>query len=472
MNVSALEASEARFEAYVQALISVIGHKDRAGPLRGYCKGLLVATGRKSVEPMAAVTAPARTSPQHQSLLHFVGNAAWSDAAILGQVRELILPAMEKHGPIEAWILDDTGYPKKGKHSVGVARQYCGQLGKQDNCQTAVSISAASHYASLPIGYRLYLPKEWADDEARRKKAGVPGDVTFKTKPEIALDLVKQALKDNIPRGVVLGDAGYGADAGFRDALTELGLPYAMGIGSGASIWAPGTEPLPPISAQVARRAVARRCNSSSTPCGSAAMQEWSGKGRPPQRLRRNEEHRPVTVKALALTLEESDWQIISWREGTDKPLKSRFARLRVRPAHEDFRLNEPRPEEWLVIEWPQGEEEPTKYWFSTLDAGIGFEKLIDTIKLRWRIERDYQELKQELGLGHYEGRGWRGFHHHATLCIAAYGFLISERETVPPSPASPARRLEKTAIPEGYRPRGSPHPHPAPHARLDRHHA
>ena len=446
MNVRAVEESEARFEAYVQAVASVIGHKDRAGPLRDYCKGLLVETGRKSVEPMAAVTAPDKTSSQHQSLLHFVGNAPWSDASVLSKVWELTLPVMEKHGSIEAWILDDTGYPKKGKHSVGVARQYCGQLGKQDNCQNAVSISAANHYASLPIGYRMYLPKEWADDEARRKKAGVPEDITFKTKPEIALELVKQALEDNIPRGIVLGDAGYGADTKFRDALTALGLPYAMGIGPGASVWAPGTGPLPP--------------------------KEWSGKGRPPARLRRDEEHQPVSVKTLALTLAESDWRTINWREGVDKDLKSRFARLRVRPAHEDYRLNEPRPEEWLVIEWPEGEDEPTKYWFSTLDAGIAFEKFVDSIKLRWRIERDYQDLKQELGLGHYEGRGWRGFHHHATLCIAAYGFLISERETVPPSGAFAPARFKKPAIPEGYRPRGSPHPNPAPHAGLDCHYA
>lgn len=446
MNLQAIEESEARFEAYVQALASVLGHKDRAEPLRGYCKGLLVETDRKSVEPMAAAIAPERTSPRHQSLLHFVGNAAWSDATILGKVWELTLPSMEKYGSIEAWILDDTGFPKKGKHSVGVARQYCGQLGKQDNCQNAVSISAANHHASLPIGYRMYLPKEWADDEARRKKAGIPEDITFKTKPEIAMDLVKQALEDNIPRGVVLGDAGYGADTKFRDALTELGLPYAMGIGPGASIWAPGTGPLPP--------------------------KEWSGKGRPPARLRRDEDHQPVAVKALALTLKESDWQTVNWREGVDKALQSRFARLRVRVAHEDYRLNEPRPEEWLVIEWPEGEDEPTRYWFSTLDASIAFEKLIDTIKLRWRIERDYQDLKQEVGLGHYEGRGWRGFHHHATLCIAAYGFLISERETIPPSGASTPRRFKKPAIPEGYRPRGAPRAHPAPHAGLDRHYA
>jgi SRSO17 transposase len=446
MNLQAIEESEARFESYMQALTSVFGHKDRAGPLRGYCKGLLLETGRKSVEPLAALTAPGKTSSQHQSLLHFVGNSAWSDAAVLSKVRELTLPSMEKHGPIEAWIFDDTGYPKKGKHSVGVARQYCGQLGKQDNCQVAVSISIANHHASLPVDYRLSLPKEWTDDEARRKKAGVPEDVTFKTKPEIALDLVKQALKVNIPRGVVLGDSGYGADTGFRDGLSALGLPYAMGIGPNASVWAPGKGPLPP--------------------------KEWSGRGRRPQRLRRDEDHQPVGVKALTLTLNESDWQTITWREGVDKALKSRFARIRVRAAHEDFRLNEPRPEEWLVIEWPDGENEPTKYWFSTLDAGISFEKLVDTIKLRWRIERDYQELKQELGLGHYEGRGWRGFHHHATLCIAAYGFLISERETVPPSGTAPATRFKKPAIPWGYRPRGAPHPYPAPHAGLDCHYA
>ena len=444
MNIQAVEESEARFEAYVQAVTSVIGHKDRALPLRDYCKGLLVETGRKSVEPMAAATAPDKTAPQHQSLLHFVGNAPWSDAAVLRKVRDLTLPALEKHSPIEAWILDDTGYPKKGKHSVGVARQYCGQLGKQDNCQNAVSISAANHHASLPIGYRLYVPKEWADDEARRKKAGVPEDVIFKTKPEIALDLVKQALEENIPRGIILADAGYGADTAFRDAVTKLDLPYAMGIGPGASVWAPGTGPLPP--------------------------KPWSGKGRPPARLRRDEDHQPVTVKTLALTLKESDWRLINWREGSGKPLKSRFARLRARPAHEDFRLNEPRPEEWLVIEWPEDADEPTKYWFSTLDAGLSFETLVDIIKLRWRIERDYHDLKQELGLGHYEGRGWRGFHHHATLCIAAYGFLICERQAIPPSEASPAARLKKPAIPDGYKPRGSPNPHPAPQAGLHRH--
>jgi SRSO17 transposase len=434
MHSKAIEESEAHFESYIQNLVKVLGHKDREQPFRDYSMGLLLDIDRKSVEPMAAATAPAETSPKHQSLLHFVANSQWSDSAVLTEVRNSALPAIEKQGPIEAWIIDDTGYPKKGKHSVGVARQYCGQLGKQDNCQNAVSVSIANHHASIPIAYRLYLPEEWANDEARRKKAGVPTDVTFKTKPQIAFDLIEQALKDGVPRGLVLGDAGYGVDTKFRDAITELELLYVMGIGPGSSVWAPGTEPLPPM--------------------------KWTGKGRQPTRLRRDEEHQPVTVKALALSLKESDWHTIAWREGTNDLLESRFARLRVRPAHRDYRLTKPRPEEWLLIEWPEGEEEPAKYWFSTLPADISFEKLVDMTKLRWRIERDYRELKQEVGLGHYEGRGWRGFHHHATLCIAAYGFLIIERGFFPPSGPSSSTQFKKVEIPQNYRPRGSPSPH------------
>jgi SRSO17 transposase len=443
MDLHAAQESEARFEAYVEGLASVIGHKDREEPLRDYSRGLLTACGRKSAEPLAAVTAPAQVAAKHQSLLHFVGKAPWPDAAVLAKVRELVLPVIEKHGRVEAWIVDDTGFPKKGKHSVGVARQYCGQLGKQDNCQNAVSLSIANRHASLPIGYRMYLPEEWADDGERRKKAGVPTDVTFQTKPEIALELLKQACNAGVPRGMVLADAGYGSDTKFRDEVTALGFQYAMGIGPGATVWAPGTAPLPP--------------------------KEWTGRGRRPTRLRRDGEHQPVTVKALALSLPEDAWQTITWREGADEWLKSRFARLRVRPAHRDYRLDEPRPEEWLLIEWPEDEAEPAKYWFSTLPAGTGFSELVDATKLRWRIERDYRELKQEVGLGHFEGRGWRGFHHHATLCIAAYGFLISERETIPPSGPASATQLKKLAVPEGYQPRGAANPARTPCGELHR---
>ena len=429
MDRLALEESESRFAAFIGSLNEVIGHRDRIGPFRDYCAGLLAGCERKSVEPLAAITAPSRVAAQHQSLLHFVGNAPWSDAAVLLKVRDLTLPVLEKHGPVEAWIVDDTGFPKKGKHSVGVARQYCGQLGKQDNCQIAVSLSVANHHASLPIAYSLYLPQEWTNDPVRRAKAGVPNDVAFQTKPEIALAQIAQALEDGVPQGTVLMDAGYGVNTALRDGVTALGLSYVAGILPQTSVWAPEAGPLPP--------------------------KPWTGQGRPPKLMRRDKEHRPVPVKELASSLPQSAFETITWREGACEALSSRFARVRVRPAHRDYNLTAPRPEEWLLIEWPLGEDEPTKYWLSTLPQTTGFASLVDTAKLRWRIERDYLDLKQEIGIGHYEGRGWRGFHHHATLCIAAYAFLILERETIPPSGPSSAGKREKAAIPEGYRPRG-----------------
>lgn len=423
-------ASESRFAAYVEGLVRVIGHADRAVPLRDYCMGLLLPVERKSVEPLAAVTSPARVSAQHQSLLHFVGNAPWSDDLVLARVRELVLPAIERSGTIEAWIVDDTGFPKKGRHSVGVTRQYCGQLGKQDNCQVAVTLSIANHAASLPVAYRLYLPEDWAADPIRRAKAGVPADIGFMTKPQIALAQIRAAVEAGVAPGVVLMDSGYGNDTKLRTGISALGLCYVAGIQSNTTVWAPGTQPLPP--------------------------KEWSGRGRPPRRRRRDEEHRPLQVRALALGLPEAAWKTITWRDGSVDWLSSRFARLRVRAAHRDYNRTEPYPEEWLLVEWPEGEAEPTKYWLATLPETVAFAALVDRAKLRWRIERDYQELKQELGLGHYEGRGWRGFHHHATLCIAAYGFLICERETIPPSGLRTAAKLQKPALPSGYRPRGA----------------
>lgn len=430
MGLRRLESSESRFRAYVQELAGVIGHKDREGPLRDYCTGLLLACERKSVEPMAAVTAPGRTAAQHQSLLHFVGEGRWSDEPVLAKVREMVLPRMQQHEPIEAWIIDDTSFPKQGRHSVGVARQYCGQLGKEDNCQVAVSLSLANGRSSLPVAYRLYLPREWAQDRERLRKAGVPEDISFKTKHEIALDQLRWACAAGLPRGVVLTDAGYGNNSDLRADITALGLTYVAGIQSNTTVWAPGTGPLP--------------------------AKKWSGRGRPPKRLQRDAEHQPISVKDLALGLPRRAWRTITWREGTAERLSSRFARIRVRVARRDFKRSESRPEEWLLIEWPKGEKEPTKYWLSSLPEDIIFPRLVDLAKLRWRIERDYQELKQEVGLGHFEGRGWRGFHHHATLCIAAYGFLISERETIPPSGARSAALLSLPSVPAGYRPRGA----------------
>jgi SRSO17 transposase len=446
MDLRGADNSESRFAGYVEGLVSVIGHADRAKPLRDYCVGLMLPCERKSVEPMAAATAPARVAAQHQSLLHFVGEGRWSDERVLAKVREMVVPEMERHGPIEAWMIDDTGFPKHGRHSVGVARQYCGQLGKQDNCQVAVSLSIANHHASLPVAYRLYLPQDWAKDRRRRRKAGVPEEIGFKTKSEIALEQLRWACAAGLPRGVVLLDAGYGNSAELRTDITALGLTYAAGILSTTTVWAPGKGPLPP--------------------------KQWCGRGRPPRRTRRDDKHRPISVKELALGLPKRAWRTIKWREGSADWLSSRFARVRVRVAHHDNKLATVRPEEWLLVEWPKGESEPIKYWLSTLPPGISFPGLVDFAKLRWRIERDYHDLKQEVGLSHFEGRGWRGFHHHATLCIAAYGFLISERETIPPSGPGAAARFPSAQIPAGYRPRGAPNPARTSHPQLNPNHA
>jgi SRSO17 transposase len=332
---------------------------------------------------------------------------------------------------VVAWIVDDTGFPKKGKHSVGVTRQYCGQVGKQENCRVAVSLSVATWGSSLPVGYRLYLPKDWAEDSERRKKTEVPEAVAFQTKPEIALDQIRAAVAANLDRGVILADAAYGMNTEFRDEVTKLALQYVMGVQSSITVWAPGEQPLPA---------------------------KKRGKiGRPPRLLQRATDHQPVSVKQLAMGLPSTGFREITWREGTNQRLRSRFAAVRVRPAHRDNERAEPRAEEWLLIEWPRGEKEPTKYWLSTLPPATTLKALVKMAKQRWIIERDYQELKQELGLGHFEGRNWRGFHHHATLCIAAYGFLVAERNRFSPS-ARVGHLGFAAAVPAPYfRPRGSP---------------
>jgi len=407
------------------------GHHDRQSPLKNYCKGLLLPGERKSIEPMAARLDPASVQPMRQSLHHLVAKAPWSDEALLEQVRRQVLPAMEKHGPVVAWIVDDTGFPKKGKHSVGVTRQYCGQVGKQDNCRVAVSLSVAAWSSSLPIGYRLYLPKEWAEDAGRREKTEVPEEVEFQTKPEIAMDQIRAAVEAKVARGIVLADAAYGIHTEFRDGLTGLGLQYVVGVQSSMTVWEPGKQPLPA---------------------------KLRGKmGRPPRLLQRNPDHPPVSVKQLAMSLPSSAFKEITWREGTDRKLRSRFAAVRVRPAHRDYWKAEPHAEEWLLIEWPRGEAEPAKYWIATLPSTTKLKAFIKMAKHRWIIERDYEELKQELGLGHFEGRNWRGFHHHATLCIAAYGFLIAERNRFSPSARTGHLGFVAPGPAPDFRPRGSP---------------
>jgi SRSO17 transposase len=286
-----------------------------------------------------------------------------------------------------------------------------------------VTLSIANHHASLPIAYQLYLPQAWAEDAARRKKARVPEAIAFRTKPQIALEQIRAARARGMPPGIVLLDAGYGVDSALRSGIRALELSYVAGITSTIKVMA---------------------------------------------KPRRHGPEQRMSVKQAARNLPKHAWRTIEWRQGTAEPLRSRFARLRVRTA--PIRGAAKRTEETLLIEWPEGEAEPAHYWLSTVDARISLRELVDVAKMRWRIERDYEELKQEIGLGHYEGRGWPGFHHHGTLCIAAYGFLISERETIPPSGPRSSRMLPKPAIPSDYRPRGAPDPARKAHPKLDRH--
>ncbi len=269
-------AQQKRFAAYLDRLAQAAGHLDRVVPLQSYCTGLLLPGERKSVEPMAARLCPNNVRQTHQSLHHVVAHAPWSDEDILETVRQYALPAMQKQGPIEAWIVDDTGLVKKGTHSVGVTRQYCGQVGKQENCRVAVSLSISTAKVSLPIAWRLYLPGVWVQDKKRRKTTGVPQEIRFQTKPKIALQQIRTALEREIPAAPVLTDAAYGNDTEFRDGITEFGLLYVVGIQSSVSVWKPGEAPLP--------------------------KREWKGIGRPTKLVRRDDKHVPVAVRELAMT--------------------------------------------------------------------------------------------------------------------------------------------------------------------------
>jgi SRSO17 transposase len=423
-------ASRERFEAYLEQLGTVVGHADRREPLRAYLMGLLMPGERKSVEPMATKIDPRHVRSRHQSMHHFVADAPWDEKEMLTAAREYVLPQMERHAPVQAWVVDDTGMPKKGRHSVGVARQYCGAVGKQENCQVAVSVSLANEVMSLPCEYRLYLPESWTKERRRCQEAGVPPEVNFRTKWEFALEALDRMLADALPRAPVVADAGYGVVTEFREELTARGLSYAVGITGDVTVWPPGMEALPPG--------------------------RWTGRGRKPTLLRRDSHHQPVSVKALAKQLPAKAWRTVRWREGTRGLMKSRFAAVRVRAAHRDHWRSRLREPEWLLVEWPKGEAEPTKYWLSTVPEDVTIEDIVRLVKIRWRIERDYQEMKDELGLDHYEGRGWRGFHHHGALCIAAYAFLIAERARLSP-PAPLAFLYKDVRVPKGFRPRGSP---------------
>jgi SRSO17 transposase len=412
-----------RFEQYMDALAEAIGHQHRAERLRGYCTGLLLPGARKSIEPIAARLAPDRARIMHQNLHHFIADGAWSDAAVLAAVRAQVLPSLVKHGPIRFSIVDDTGMPKKGTHSVGVARQYCGELGKVDNCQVLVSLSVANDAACLPVAARLYLPEAWAEDVERRGTVGVPLDVSFLTKPAIALEQIRHAHASGVPLGVVLADEAYGANPPFRRGVAALGLAYALGVPSSLRVYPP----------RDGRRA---RC--------------W-----PDQDGNRS-------VRDLAGRLPRSRWRWITWRDGTGRDLTSRFARIRVRVAPTSNGTGKDEGEQTLLIEWPVGEPDPLGYWLVTLPSHTALEAVVNTAKGRWWIEQGYRDLKQEVGLGDFEGRGWRGFHHHVTLTLAAYGFLVMQRCEHGPPAGGRATNLSFPGVPDPANPPLRPERHVA----------
>lgn len=432
-----------RYDGYMDELSACLGHADRVKPFKSYCTGLMLPVERKSIEPMAAQLEPERTAAAHQSLLHFVGQSPWDECALLTRVRETVLPVLSAHSPVNAWIIDDTGFPKKGKHSVGVGRQYCGQLGKQDNCQAAVSLSVATKDASLPIAWRLYLPEAWADDAERRRQARIPDHIQFQTKTQIALEQIKAAKNDGVVQATILADAGYGKSTAFRDELDALGLPYIVGVNERIGLWEPGYTPQVP--------------------------QKGTKPGKTPKNLRRNGDNASVGqarewIERLYKDGPNKDWQNLCWRDGLEgadvKRFTSRFLRVRVRVANGDHKRNTPRSEQWLLVEWPEGEDKPLRYWISNLPESIDFKTMVFTAKHRWRIEEDYLNLKQECGLGHYEGRSWPGFHHHCALSIAAYAFLTAEKVVFSPSKRRNQRATKQLAIPKGQVARGRTHPY------------
>lgn len=390
---------------FLDDMVAGMGRPERRSAMRNYITGLLLDGERKSVQPMAARLAKdeSEADAMRQRLQDCVSLSPWSDEEML---RRLALKFDSEMPAIEAFIFDDTGFAKKGEYSVGVARQYSGTLGRTDNCQVAVSLHLAGVNGSGCIAMRLYLPEEeWASNKQRRSAAGVPEEIQFRTKWEIALAQLDTALAAGVRRHVVLADAGYGEATEFRMGIEERGLHYVVGVSGVPTIWRPGVTPSVPRTANV---------------------------GRPSTRPKAREE--PVSVSDFARELNAKKFRTVSWREGSKGRQSGRFYAARVYSAERHTKKTRPALKPiWLVIEDTGEEKRPFKFYFSNLPESTSIKRLVRSIKLRWRVERDYQELKGEIGLDHFEGRTWRGFHHHATLCAVAHGFLALRRALFPP---------------------------------------
>jgi SRSO17 transposase len=396
MTPQTLKSLDRRLQHFLEDLLEPMGRSERRHWAEVYVQGLLLDGERKSIEPMAARLPGADV----QALRQFVGQSPW---AVEEVQRRLAHKVVDLLSDPEVWVIDETAFPKAGQHSVGVGRQYCGTLGKVANCQVAVSLHWSSPEASCPLGWRLYLPQPWLEETERAAEVKLPEGTVYRTKTELALELIDQMLAWEVPRLPVVADSFYGNDFSFRQALRQRQLPYAVQVECSTVVWTQDPNlPLPPPKKT----------------------------GRPRQYPPLEALPPPQNLKAVARALPDSAWRMISWRQGSRGVQRSRFARLPVWAAHGwREQAHPPRVAEWLLVEWPKGEPEPTKYWLAHGGSQpMGWRRLVRVAKARWRVELDYRELKEELGLDHYEGRHWLGWHHHVCLVSLAYAFLRSEQ--------------------------------------------
>ncbi len=392
-----MQALDHRLSAFLEDLLAPLGRKERRHWARMYIQGLLLDGERKSIEPLASRIPGADV----QALRQFVGQSPWDAEAVQQSLARKIVDLLSEP---EVWILDETSFPKAGEHSVGVARQYCGALGKVANCQVAVTLHWSSAEASCPLGWRLYLPQVWFEDGKRAQEVKLPKEVVYRSQSELALELIDQMLRWEVPPMPLVADSAYGNSFDFRQQLRQRQLSYVLAVEPSTVVWTqdPNRVPVPP-----------------SAPTG-----------RPRRYPPLEATPAPQDLTTVARQLPASAWKKVTWRAGTRGPQRSRFAQLKVWAAH-GWRAQEhpERVAEWLLIEWPEGEAEPTKYWLAQLGPGRpGLRRLVKLAHARWRIEMDYRELKDELGLDHFEGRHWLGWHHHVTLVTLAYAFLRFEQ--------------------------------------------
>lgn len=405
MTPTQLRRTRGRLTEYLEFCFTGLGRSERREALASYLRGLLLDGERKSMVPVAARIAesPSQTEAIRQRLQQAVTVARWDESEVFARIAHR---AEKVLSDIDAYVIDDTGFPKKGKHSVGVQRQYSGTLGRIDNCQIATSLHLASKHGGVCIGARLYLPQEWAQDRRSRKKSGIPADVQYAPKWRLALDLLDRVLEDNPPKRVVLADAAYGCVGDFRRALRDRGLQYVVGVKGTEAVWPPGQRPKPPPP----------RTKPGPMP------KKWS-----------DGNATAMSISELASSLPSSAWRKTTWDSGSKGSKSKRFAAIRIRTAHRHSVGKPPGIEQWLLCEWSESKGKPEKFYLSSLPPNTSKRRLVYLAKLRWRIERDYREMKGELGLDHFEGRGWRGFHHHFACVAAAHAFLTMERVLFPP---------------------------------------